>query len=143
MVAMTAPGRMLLLIIASLSITHGLEVDKMLKDKMAGDMGEWYRELGEDRQLRDRVRFSPEQKHRELLESVIEFGLNQSQYLQQVQEKDLWRKGMSLTKKQPAHFVSVFNKQQKKAKMLSRYAYATLQASSLLSKQFMLTRQQV
>ena len=42
------------------------------------------------------VRFSPEQKHRELLESVIEFGLNQSQYLQEIQEKDLWSKGASL-----------------------------------------------
>ena len=78
-------------------------------------------------------------------------------------------KGVSLSKKEPAHFVSVFNKQQKEAKMLSRfktshhikeldggfpscqwddkakprYAYATLQASSLLSKQFQLTRQQV
>ena len=91
----------------------------------------------------DGVRFSPEQKHRELLESVIEFGLNQSRYLQEVQEKDLYRKGVSLSKRQPAHFVSVFNKQQKEAKMLSQYAYATLQASSLLSKQFMLTRQQV
>jgi hypothetical protein len=89
------------------------------------------------------VRFSPEQKHRELLENVIEFGLNQSAYLQLVQEKDLFTKGVSLNKRQPAHFVSVFNKQQKEAKMLSRYAYATLQASSLLSKQFMLTRQQV
>ena len=41
------------------------------------------------------VRFSPEQKHRELLENVIEFGLNQSQYLQEIQERDLWTKGAS------------------------------------------------
>ena len=39
-------------------------------------------------------RFSPEQKHRELLENVIEFGLNQSQYLQEIQERDLWSKGV-------------------------------------------------
>ena len=43
------------------------------------------------------VRFSPEQKHRELLENVIEFGLNQSQYLQEIQERDLWTKGSSFT----------------------------------------------
>ena len=100
-------------------------------------------QVDERLKMLDGVRFSPEQKHRELLESVIEFGLNQSRYLQEVQEKDLWRKGVSLSKRQPAHFVSVFNKQRKEAKMLSQYAYATLQASSLLSKQFMLTRQQV
>lgn len=100
-------------------------------------------QLDERLKMLDGVRFSPEQKHRELLENVIEFGLNQSKYLQQVQERDLWAKGVSVTKAQPAHFVSVFNKQQKESKMLSQYAYAALQASSLLSKQFMLTRQQV
>ena len=31
-----------------------------------------------------------------------------------------YMKGVSLSKRQPAHFVSVFNKQQKEAKMLSR-----------------------
>jgi len=61
----------------------------------------------------------------------------------EVKEKELFEKGITLDKSQPGHFVSVFNKQQKKAKMLSKFAYATLQASSLLSKQFMLTRQQV
>ena len=32
-----------------------------------------------------------------------------------------YMKGVSLSKRQPAHFVSVFNKQQKEAKMLSRW----------------------
>jgi len=89
------------------------------------------------------LRFSPDDKHKELLENVIEFGLNRSTHLVEVQEKELFNKGMTLDKSQPGHFVSVFNKQHKKSKMLSTYAYATLQASSLLSKQFMLTRQQV
>ena len=94
-------------------------------------------EVDERLKMLEGVRFSPEQKHRELLENVIEFGLNQSQYLQEIQERDLWTKGasflsqpsslyinwiggVSLSKRQPAHFVSVFNKQQKEAKMLSR-----------------------
>ena len=81
------------------------------------------------------VRFSPEDEHRQLLESVIEFGLNRSSHLVQVQEKELYDRGMVLNKSQPGHFVSVFNKQDKKSKTMSTFAYATLQASSLLSKQ--------
>ena len=81
------------------------------------------------------VRFSPDDKHRELLENVIEFGLNRSTHLIEVQEKELYDKGMTLDKSQPGHYVSAFNKQHKKSKQLSTYAYATLQASSLLSKQ--------
>ncbi|XP_023335820.1 chorion peroxidase [Eurytemora carolleeae] len=82
-------------------------------------------------------------KHAQLLEKVIRFGLNQSEYLITVQEKALYDKGIVLNKSEPAHFVSVFNKQKKRSKNLSKYAYATLHASSLLSQQFMLTRQQV
>ena len=92
-------------------------------------------DLTERLHLAPNVRFNPQQKHRELLENVIEFGLNRSNHLVEVQEKDLFDKGITLTKAQPGHFVSVFNKQRKKAKMLSQFAYATLQASSLLSKQ--------
>ena len=92
-------------------------------------------DLSERLHLDPHVRFSPEQKHRELLENVIEFGLNRSNHLVEVQEVELYDKGVTLDKTQPGHFVSVFNKQQKKAKMLSQFAYATLQASSLLSKQ--------
>ena len=92
-------------------------------------------DISERLHLAPHVRFSPEQKHRELLENVIEFGMNRSSHLVEVQEKMLYDKGITLDKTQPGHFVSVFNKQQKKAKMLSQFAYATLQASSLLSKQ--------
>ena len=53
----------------------------------------------------------------------------------EVQERELYEKGITLDKSQPGHFVSVFNKQHKMSKQLSTYAYATLQASSLLSKQ--------
>ena len=92
-------------------------------------------DIAERLHLAPNVRFSPEQKHRELLENVIEFGLNRSNHLVEVQEKELYDKGIILDKSQPGHFVSVFNKQQKQAKMLSTFAYATLQASSLLSNQ--------
>ena len=54
-------------------------------------------EVDERLKMLEGVRFSPEQKHRELLENVIEFGLNQSQYLQEIQERDLWTKGVSLS----------------------------------------------
>ena len=54
-------------------------------------------EVDERLKMLEGVRFSPEQKHRELLENVIEFGLNQSQYLQEIQERDLWTKGSSFT----------------------------------------------
>ena len=54
-------------------------------------------EVDERLKMLEGVRFSPEQKHRELLENVIEFGLNQSQYLQEIQERDLWTKGASFT----------------------------------------------
>ena len=58
-----------------------------------------------------------------------------SSHLIEVQERELYNKGMTLDKSQPGHYVSVFNKQYKKSKQMSSYAYATLQASSLLSKQ--------
>ena len=58
-----------------------------------------------------------------------------STHLVEVQERELYEKGITLDKSQPGHFVSVFNKQHKMSKQLSTYAYATLQASSLLSKQ--------
>ena len=54
-------------------------------------------EVDERLKMLEGVRFSPEQKHRELLENVIEFGLNQSQYLQEIQERDLWTKGSGFT----------------------------------------------
>ena len=52
-----------------------------------------------------------------------------------VQEKSLYDMGIKLDKSQPAHFVAVFNKQKARSKDMSKYAYATLHASSLLSKQ--------
>ena len=66
-----------------------------------------------------------------------------------------------MRKAQPAHFVSeynrqvfhhrasdilvdiMFNWQEERAKQLSKFAVATLHASSLLSQQFRLTREQV
>ena len=71
----------------------------------------------------------------DILNEIVNFGLEQSQHLFDVQEKRIYDKGLSLKKSDPGHFVGVYNKQSQRAKDLSKYAYATLHASSLLSKQ--------
>ena len=48
---------------------------------------------------------------------------------------ELYEEGVSLKKSNPAHFVGVFNKQKDRAKELSKFGYASLQASSLLARQ--------
>ena len=63
-------------------------------------------EVDERLKMLEGVRFSPEQKHRELLENVIEFGLNQSQYLQEIQERDLWTKGASFLSQSSSFFIN-------------------------------------
>ena len=80
------------------------------------------------------LRLENDAEHAVLLETVLEHGLNASQHLIEVQEKELYDQGAVLTKSQPAHFLSVFNKQRPQSKLLSKYAYATLHASSLLSR---------
>ena len=80
------------------------------------------------------LRLESDAEHAALLETVLEHGLNASQHLIEVQEKELYDQGAVLTKSQPAHFLSVFNKQRPQSKLLSKYAYATLHASSLLSR---------
>ena len=81
------------------------------------------------------LRLETDSGHAVLLESVLEHGLTASQHLIEVQEKELYDQGAVLAKSQPAHFLSVFNKQKPQSKLLSKYAYATLHASSLLSRQ--------
>ena len=71
----------------------------------------------------------------DILNEIVNFGLDQSRYLFDVQEKRIYDKGLSLKKSDPGHFVGVYNKQSQRAKDLSKYGYATLHASSLLSKQ--------
>lgn len=71
----------------------------------------------------------------ELLNDITSYGLEKSRYLYEIKEKRIYDKGISLKKSDPAHFVAVFNKQTARAKELSRYGYATLEASSLLTKQ--------
>ena len=71
----------------------------------------------------------------ELLNDITSYGLERSRYLYEIKEKRIYEKGISLKKSDPAHFVAVFNKQTPRAKELSRYGYATLEASSLLTKQ--------
>ena len=71
----------------------------------------------------------------EILNDIVNYGLDRTRYLVDVLERKIYEEGISLNKKDPAHFVAVFNKQTDKAKELSRYGYATLEASSLLTKQ--------
>ena len=71
----------------------------------------------------------------ELLNDITTFGLERSRYLYEIKEKRIYDNGIRLKKTDPAHFVAVFNKQTPRAKELSRYGYATLEASSLLTKQ--------
>lgn len=71
----------------------------------------------------------------ELLKKVVRYGLDQSDFLTDVQEKALYDEGIRLTKRDPAHFVAVFNKQKQRTKELSKLAYASLEASSLLARQ--------
>ena len=71
----------------------------------------------------------------ELLNDITSYGLERSRYLYEIKEKRIYEHGIALTKSDPAHFVAVFNKQTPRAKELSRYGYATLEASSLLTKQ--------
>ena len=71
----------------------------------------------------------------ELLNDITSYGLERSRYLYEIKEKRIYEHGIALKKSDPAHFVAVFNKQTPRAKELSRYGYATLEASSLLTKQ--------
>ncbi|TRY75389.1 hypothetical protein TCAL_06346 [Tigriopus californicus] len=79
----------------------------------------------------------------QILNDIVSFGIDQSDRLENVREKQLFEQGVTLKKSNPAHFVGIFNKQKPKARELSSIGYASLQASSLLARQFRLTRQQV
>ena len=59
----------------------------------------------------------------------------QSDFLTEVRERELYEEGVALTKRDPAHFVAVFNKQKGRAKEISKYAVASLHASKLLARQ--------
>ena len=59
----------------------------------------------------------------------------QSDFLTEVKERELYEDGVKLTKRDPAHFVAVFNKQKGRAKEISKYAVASLHASKLLARQ--------
>ena len=71
----------------------------------------------------------------QILNDIVNYGLDQSRYLYEVQERNIYNEGVALKKSNPAHFVGVFNKQKPRAKELSKYGYATLQASSLLTRE--------
>ena len=71
----------------------------------------------------------------QILKDIVNYGLDRTRYLVDVLERKIYEHGVALNKQDPAHFVAVFNKQTSRAKELSRYGYATLEASSLLTKQ--------
>jgi hypothetical protein len=71
----------------------------------------------------------------QLLREIVRFGIDESDYLTNVKERHLYEEGVALKKTDPAHFVAVFNKQKKPSKEISKYAYASLHASSLLARQ--------
>lgn len=71
----------------------------------------------------------------ELLNEIVNFGLDQSNRLENVRERELYEEGVTLKKSQPAHFLGIFNKQKDRARELSKFGYASLQASSLLARQ--------
>ena len=71
-----------------------------------------------------------------ILPDIVNYGLDRTRYLVDILERKIYEEGQALSKADPAHFVAVFNKQTSKAKELSKYGYATLEASSLLTKQY-------
>ena len=71
----------------------------------------------------------------ELLNEIVQYGLDQSAFLSDVRERHLYEEGVRLKKTNPAHFVAIFNKQKKRAREVSRFAYASLEASALLARQ--------
>ena len=81
------------------------------------------------------VGLKPDKSSHEILNDIVNFGLDRTRYLTDVLERKIYDKGLNLQKTDPAHFVAVFNKQKPKSKELAKYGYATLEASSLLTKQ--------
>ena len=79
--------------------------------------------------------YRPAKTSQEILNDIVNYGLTKTSYLVDVLERKIYDHGLALQKSDPAHFVAVFNKQTKKAKELARYGYATLEASSLLTRQ--------
>ncbi|XP_076048302.1 peroxidasin homolog [Oratosquilla oratoria] len=77
-----------------------------------------------------------------ILTHVTQFGLNQTDYLINVKEPRLFQEGIRLSRGHPGLFLAAFNQQKKKTKDLAKFGYASLRASDLLSRQFLLTRQQ-
>ena len=70
-----------------------------------------------------------------ILDEILTHSVNESNYLLDVREKDLFDAGVHLTKQDPAHFHGVLTKQLPKSKELSRFGFASQKASSMLAKQ--------
>ncbi|CAL4065298.1 unnamed protein product, partial [Meganyctiphanes norvegica] len=77
-----------------------------------------------------------------ILDTVTKYGQNESDFLFNVKEPRIYKKGYSLSHGHPGLFLAAFNKQKSKTKDLARFGYASLKATEKLSKQFLLTRQQ-
>ncbi len=91
--------------------------------------------LGESSAAAAASRPDSAQKAEELLNEIVQYGIDRSEELANVEEKRLYERGVRLRKTDPAHFVGIFNKQKKRGRELTKYAYAALEASSLLARQ--------
>ncbi|CAG0892265.1 unnamed protein product [Cyprideis torosa] len=76
-----------------------------------------------------------------ILNGIVEYGENQTNYLYDVLEPRLYHKGLVLDKRSPGYFGAAFNKQLPHAKELARYGYILLHASGRLRQQLSLSRQ--
>ena len=130
-------GGMLILLLCMFHVTYsetrddGKEVRNVnLDDKLLDTNISLHRSSRKFEKFKSSARTSEE-----LLNDITTFGLERSRYLYEIKEKRIYDSGIRLKKTDPAHFVAVFNKQTPRAKELSRYGYATLEASSLLTKQ--------
>lgn len=77
-----------------------------------------------------------------IISRVAEYGINKTNHLTYVMEPQLFNDGYLLKHGHPGLFLAAFNKQKQKSKDLASFGYASLKASELLSKRFLLTRQQ-
>ncbi|KAL7637821.1 UNVERIFIED_CONTAM: hypothetical protein RMT77_011433 [Armadillidium vulgare] len=79
---------------------------------------------------------------RRILSEVTLYGLNQTKFMKEIQEPQFFKKGLKLPSGHPGLYLAAFNKQKQRTKDLAKFGYASLWASEMLSKQFLLTRTQ-
>jgi len=70
-----------------------------------------------------------------LLRDIVKRGIDASEELSEVEEKKLYERGVRLNKANPGYFVGIFNRQKERGREISKFAYASLEASNLLAQQ--------